>query len=193
MRLPALALLFLVAVSAAIGSGLIEVDVSDPNAVVFRTTGAAASLDDSSATVTFGIDLLTFFKSTGATLGSIQSTGLYASNTEQPYTNWRVDNASSSYIDLNLSRARMAGETALPQVFSTESGAFTGEAVINLSTYSSLLPQIGTYGSIVAGRSASGISDVIGEWTVVPEPSTYAAFFGVGALATAVVLRRRRS
>lgn len=85
------------------------------------------------------------------------------------------------------------GATNDSQVFTTGLQAFNGESTWDLSAYTSMLPGAGTTGNITSGylpvSSGGGHGVILGQYTVIPEPSSIA----LGALAaSALVLRRRR-
>lgn len=83
------------------------------------------------------------------------------------------------------------GATPNSQVYTSGLRALSGESVWDLSAYASVLPNAGTTGDILSGYlpSGGGHGVVLGQYTVIPEPSSIA----LGALAaSALVLRRRR-
>ena len=198
MRLSTLAV-FLLAPLAANATVLLEINVYNPAAVSISSTGAFSDANDTSHTLLDGIDLVGFL--TGATLANSSAVlGNLTPNGDSTVAYNRIwwDDYSGSLIDLNL--YNLVDPSPL-QSFSTSDIAFTGSASLDLTTVSALLPKNGVTGTLYAGYSGndvvgtSHLGAAIGEWRVVaiPEPSTYAAFLGVGALAAAVVLRRRRS
>lgn len=86
--------------------------------------------------------------------------------------------------------------------FSTASPAFYGEAIFDLSGYSSytsLFPALNSTGTIRIWNNdgGSGIDATIGSWKVtgvsaIPEPSTCALLAGLGTLGVVVFRRRQR-
>lgn len=150
---------------------LLTIDDTDPSAVVITATGLAPERDDSSTSTYDGVDLLQFFIAdvTSAAKGALVG-NLAPVDTLGPlfsYYRWDADHASGSYVDLNLYGHSNVTET---QDFSTSAPAFTGSDTIDFSTFAGALPAIGTHGDILAGWS-SNQGQVIGSWTVVPEPS----------------------
>jgi MYXO-CTERM domain-containing protein len=91
-------------------------------------------------------------------------------------------------VDLNL----YTTSTAQLQAFSTSSPAFTGTAIINLSSFLASLPITGASGNIYSGDAHSPGGALIGRWTVVPEPSVEAQL-ALGAMVFAGLALVRRS
>ncbi len=194
MRLSTLALCLIapVAVNAAV---LLEINVSNAAEVTITSTGLFADADDSTRSLYDGVNLDRFLTDVPppgpnpTVLGNLTPTG---SPIAYSLVFW--DDYSGSMVDLNLFNEH----SEYTQSFSTSARAFTGAATIDLSDIATLLPTAGTTGSIFAGYSGNATAEIplteIGQWRVVaiPEPSTYAAFLGVAALAAAVLLRRRR-
>jgi hypothetical protein len=78
------------------------------------------------------------------------------------------------------------------QIFTAGQQAFNGESVWDLSAYASVLPNAGTTGDIISGYLPSGTGQgvVLGQYTVIPEPSSLV----LGAAAAGgLFLRRRRA
>ncbi|HAV63336.1 MAG TPA: hypothetical protein DCY13_13345 [Verrucomicrobiales bacterium] len=160
---------------------LLTIDISNPSAVVFTGTGQFASANFTGASTTFPVRLLGFFSADPGqdTINNSSST-LFTSG-------------SSAALNYALTGRFIPGQTTLVlrnefgsgHSFSTSSAGFTGSATFDLSSYSSLLPAVGTVGNISASDGTSTV--VVGTFEVVPvpEPSTIAllAFAGVAFVA----------
>ncbi len=167
---------------------LLTVDVTNPLAVTFTATSNFSLTNNSSFTENDGTDLIAFFTSTstssGATTGTLRPAG-----TTNNFNTMSPDNYSGSIIDLNL--FTIPGTEF--QAYTTSTTAFTGVATINLG--GDFLPSPGASGDIRAGFYGSGsgsLSGILGTWTVVPEPSTFAPVIALAALAGAMWSRQRR-
>jgi len=162
---------------------LLTIDLTDPCNAVITATGAFSSTDDSSTVEGAGVDLNNFLvfspegSSTSSSYGSLTPSGA-----ETSYDTVGLDNASGSWVDLNL---YVSGGSVETQSFSSTSSAFTGTWTVDLSQYVGELPSVGTTGNIMAGFSRTEGS-TIGLWEIVsvPEPSQYGlyAFLGFAAL-----------
>ena len=188
----------LLALSVLASSGLpaavvLTVDISDPTNVTLSATGNSPLLDNSSFTTYDGITLLSFFRS--AQSGSVNATSstLTPNGTSQAYTSVFADNMSTSggdRVDLNL----YADGGTEAQNMSTLVSAFTGSAVVDMSGFSGALPVNGSIGTIHLSFYDSGVGTpgpAIGDYQVIPEPSTWAWFAGLATLAL-VGWRRRK-
>lgn len=197
---------------------LLTVNISDPTNVTFAATGAFSAIDNSDYTTEQGVDLMAFFTGSVKVKPPITPTiigpapvagGLFANGTSVTYNDWDVDSFTApGGVDLNLFYAGggggeptiigiLAGAAAEGyQQFSTTSAAFTGSATFDLSMGSAFLPQAGASGEIrpgwFGGGEGSVLGESIGQWLVIPEPSTYAFCFGFGALAVVTAARRFR-
>mgnify|MGYP001009171141 CR=1 FL=1 len=177
-----------VAVTPARSAVLIEVDVSSPGAVTFTATGGFSAVDDSSAAVFDGVDLIGFFSLMPFEYGGVSGNLTPPSANSTAYSYWILDaysvGGNMPGRDLNL-----YGMSEDLQQFSAQSVALTGVAAIDLSGCAAYLPSLGASGDVHAGASSYGSHAVIGQWIVVPEPAT----LGLLALGGLAMIQRRRA
>lgn len=178
------------------GAIALNVDFTDPSAVVVTATGANSLVNDSGNLSGNGFQLLgalpnnsTSFTDIGSTVASTLIPG--GTGTEpgdfanQAYTD---STQSGGVTSLNLYRNPNNGFWAV----STSEPAFLGTATYDLSNpLIGALPSIGDSGNIVIGYDL--VSGVVGTWVAVPEPATYTTIVGLSALVMATFLRRRRA
>ncbi len=215
MRLLPTSLLLLSAVAAQ-AAVLIQIDVSDPTNVTFTATGTFSGTDNSTYTTDDGVDLMAFFTGGAELDGAAQAVipkpveairgNFTASGALAAYNDWVRDNDINELgLDLNLYEspsgsglnASVPGVLAANlvgslQTFSTTSAAFTGASTIDFTKEAQFLPQVGATGEIRPGYGAN-LGASIGQWIIIPEPSTYAILLGAGVLAAATIARRRRT
>ncbi|MEL6951778.1 MAG: VPLPA-CTERM sorting domain-containing protein [Pseudomonadota bacterium] len=160
---------------AASSATLLTVDVSDPSAVTFTGTGAAADVA-TSVDAFVGISLLDFYSSvpTGfAVAGSSTLTaGTNADLLDGEFRAGSAVNFLGSLVVLN---------------FTTTDAAFSGTFTVDYTANASFLPSVGTTGSIVTGDNLfQAFGDPFGEWAViapVPLPAGFPLLaLGLGAL-----------
>lgn len=187
---------------------LLIIDISDPNQVKVTATAALSSGASSQRLGYEGISLLNLLKA-GANIPdtSVVPSLVATSNlfpTQSPalsggipsrYTglaSYDFDAGSGTLGAGNDLGVYMngGGATADSQIFTTGQRAFQGESVWDLSAYTSMLPDAGTTGNIISGYLASGNGHgvLLGEYSVIPEPSSFA----LGAIAASVLAIRRR-
>ena len=171
---------------------IMTVDVSDPTAVVFSPTAAFASTTFLNASGSIqGTTLLGFFSAnTGELFEFLDSGGINVFDTTAGTTRGVLDSifvgdftGGWTPLDLNFHQESDAFVTSF---LSTET-ALTGLASHDLSALTGL-PAIGTGGIVLVDSPNS--NKVIGEWGIVPEPST-AVLTALGLIGLAA--RRRRS
>jgi hypothetical protein len=203
MKFPKLSLLLSVCVAAIVPSEaaiVLQIDITNPNAVVFRSTTANAQSNGSAdADYEGGITIENFFISARnittavALSGNLTSSGATASFNELVTFNFG-NSTPVSADDLSVYHAPL--NTGGVQTFSTSLQAFTGSGSVDLSTHASALWAVGQTGDVLLSyQNVGGQRVVIGQWEIVssiPEPSAYAAIFGGMALGCAIFSRRRR-
>ena len=168
---------------------LININQANPFAVQYTAIVTNSFATDSSQYNLFGVDLINYFTASLATGGAVTGT-LIPAGTSNAYNQWFADNLHvGNNVDLNLYNSSIAQL----QTFSTSSPAFTGTAVINLSSFLASLPLTGASGNIYSGDARSPGGVLIGRWTVVPEPPVEAQLtLGAMVLAGLAIFRRSR-
>jgi hypothetical protein len=193
-RLVILSALAMLAASAARAQTLLIINDSNLANLTVTGTGADAGTNNSNTNENNGVDLLGFFTSPYATMGTL-NTGFFGTESLTPsgtgtttYTTFYADDFSGTTVDLDLFNAQ-----SFTQVFSTNTPAFTGVMAGNFTPYAAIMPGNGATGSILSGYS--GLSGAqIGTWEVVntvPEPSFYGLLAGAFALGAAAWRKRR--
>jgi len=190
-------LLLLVFGPGAEAQELIVIDITDPAAVTFTTTGAAPSANGGNVPGIDGIDFLQFFTAeiAGYRSGDLSPSNLAPSqDSSEPYHSWNTDSYSGSNIDLNF-----YSDQGSSQHFNTTSPAFSGSATVDFTGFTAYLPTNGATGQISDGNSgdASGPSrplTILGTWkavSAVPEPSV-SLLVGLGGVVLLARLGRLR-
>ena len=162
--------------------------VSDPTAVVFISTDANAQNTVSNVESAVGITLQGFFSgNTAPQLDSVVDFGalqVISGISRSPLTQIFVGGDGGPFSDeLNF----YGDDPVFDMSFSVSNRALTGVARADLSTLNGL-PTVGASGDIFAGEIPGG--GIIGQWNVVPEPSTAVLMaLGLGGLAA----KRRRA
>ncbi len=163
---------------------VLEINATDPSAVVFTATGAASNAIDNSVSTNSGVTLLDLFASdidlgfvTPASAGDLTASGATA-----PFN--RIVNGFSTVglRDLNMWNAGSSSDMD----FNFTDAAFTGSWTIDLSGATFGGP--GRFGFIVSDDDPANTGEIIGEWRLVPAPGGVAVL-GIGGI---VGLRRRR-
>jgi hypothetical protein len=189
-RLALTALCFFAAVlPASAATILLEVDVSDPSAITFASTGAAPLVSDDNSDEFDGITLSTFFDLPydpffDAPLDEVN--GNLKAPGARSYNFVANDFDQIGVRDLNFYRDSFFSRT---QRFDVNQAAFTGTGVVDLTGATFTLGRIG---DIRAGARPS--DPVIGQYQILggtPIPEPVAALGGMTLLGT-IVLRRRR-
>ncbi len=188
-----LSLLFLAFQSTALRADpvdriLLTINVTDLTSVVFSATGEFSLINDSSSVSADGITLRGVFSLPSSSLSSgFASSSLRPSGTTQAYDFFSINFASVTGYDVNF----YFGGVGVPQTqtFQTNAAAFSGASTGNFNTQT-FVP-VGTTGDIIVGDTVGGSGATIGQWEVVPEPSTVSLLF-LGTAGTAAWLIRRR-
>lgn len=171
----------LLSTSSANAQFLLTIDDTVPSHTVITATGAVSSASASLA-LADGIDLLNFFTAQNLADAVIASPSTLTTGdtSSGPLFTYSIgDNISTGgYVDLNLYHFGSSSTIT----FTSGQAAFTGSMTLDLTGAS--LPAVGTTGNIDAGFSGDSSHPVIGEYQVVPEPTTGAMLLVcVGALA----------
>jgi hypothetical protein len=154
---------------------LLQVDISNPNAVIFLATKMPSQ---ATGGWIHGFHMRYFFK-TSARIGSF----IYdSSSTLIEPSSGRVYTQILPYgLGLDVASALVGSK------FTIDMQAFSGSSTFNLSILRDSFPKAFSTGDIILERSVN--APVIGQWSVIPEPSTY-----VMAVISSLFLafRRRR-
>ena len=176
------------AVTPASAAVVLTVDVSNPTVgYTFTTTGAAPSVNDSSATTFDGVTLQGLFASDFLRLNNVLSGTLSAAGSAgSPF------NVASNTTVFGLRNLNFYRDASQPMTFVTTAPAFTGSSFISSSSFGADAPfaAVGTIGDITVGnvRTSDGSGATLGQFQIIPEPSSL-ALLGLGGVA---LLRRRR-
>jgi hypothetical protein len=181
----ALAVSVLLFTSVAQAQYLLTIDLSDIENVVITATGENPDADDSGIDGGIGFTMLSFFTS-DSDLFAFGSGNLQSNGMTDPFQGAFANSFAAGFgpgVDLTI--AFGAGT----QNYSTLSSAFSGSMTLDLTAVSALLPAINSTGIIRAGDGSDGsVGGQIGQYQVVPEPSSLLLLAGAALLC----LRRRR-
>jgi len=174
-------------ISAAHAQILLTIDDSNPSDTIISATGNFPETSVSPGLIADGVDLVGLFTSSVGlgnftVLSSSLTTGDGSSG--PIFTQASGDNYSLQDVDLNLYQNNTPDTIS----FTAGQAAFTGTLTLDLS--SAPLPPVGSPGNIVTGYSGNYPNNtLIGQWEVVPEPSTWILM--LGCLGVLAFLRRR--
>ena len=196
LELVVLTTLLLLAGGAAQAAVILEVDVSDPTAVVFTSTDANTQNSIENGLSNTGILLEGFFSGNVAELddpldsGALDVFDTEGGPTRQPLDQIFVgDGPGTTPLDVNFYASI---GSAFNMFFRNGERALTGSASHDLSSLTGL-PTVGTIGNIFSDQPGGGfgMSDaIIGQYSVVPEPGT-ALLMGLGFAGLGMAGRRR--
>jgi len=171
------------------GFALFTLDISNPSAAVLTVTVAGSNGIPSSVPLQSGIDLVGFFQTSRTTpsISVISSNLAFVSDSSLVFTSASPDSLTAPSADLHL-----FGDSTTSMPFEDGEPSFSGQMILDLSAID--LSGLYSGGYIDLGDSASpvtngGLPVEIGEWTVVPEPSS--AFLLPPGAAVAFLFRRR--
>jgi len=206
-------LLAVVCLGKASAQAVLTIDWSDLSAVKFTATGnfSAINYPDMESNWSFieGVALLGFFTDSvnvqdidggSPTLTSTLTDSANNATSTSTFNRLSSWNDTEPYLYPSLGNGvdvvLWNDSDATGMTFSTSNDAFYGEAVFDLSAYSSftdLFPALNATGNVEIwnGHGTLGTWQVVGA-SAVPEPSAYAAFAGLASLGL-VALRRRRA
>lgn len=223
LRLVSCLALVVAAAVTARANVLLTIDWSNLSAVKVTATGSAPAysyrngLDDTplypgGASSFNGEDGITFANFLTSVSPSFNDVGPAA--TSSTLTDYSGNSIFNQFYILNNGSVNTGGQggsgkdlniyatsTIGALIFANGQPSFTGEAVFDLSapayaSFVSLLPGLGASGDLAMWNEFSyplGTWVVTGAASAVPEPSTYALIFGLGALGLAAWRRRSQS
>ncbi len=180
----------LATVNAAV---VLVVDVSDPSAVTFTAQDAASDISSSLNRSMEGITIENFF-STISDVRTVRFVGGNLTPSLGIQTNPYVGTGTFDYggsIEFGIADdlSVFANNTVEnSQQFTAGQRAFNGQATIDFSTEAAALPSLGSTGDVITGFNPNNAGEglIIGQWTVVPEPSSTlmlcAALIGFGSV-----------
>lgn len=165
---------------------LLEIDVSNPSAVIFRATGGRPAVNKSGFDFFDGFTLLAFLTQPATEDPTVLSTSLSDHCGITFYDRFDVnDFEGSGDVDLNVFYRTLGGGN---QDFVTDSVAFTGELTGNFAGLSGLPPP-GSTGNVALGYEDNK-GPVIGTYQVVGVPEPSCGLLALLALSAAALGRR---
>lgn len=187
MRKSVLLASLLVCVAATRAAVVLTIDTTNLNAVTFTATTAFSQTTDKATIAQDGITLLNFFAASAPTRPGFVSSSLHVSGATGAYDS--VSRSSyltpGSYMSLNF----FDNGSTRAQIFSTGSVAFAGVLTLDLAADAGFLRALGYHGDVLGGDSSSTTHPVLGQYSLIPEPSTTGLLIGFGCLL-AVAARR---
>lgn len=171
---------------------VLQIDVTDPSAVVFSAVNNGASAASSGYTSFRGINIISFLTGTPSTgSGTASSSSLTLDGApldDVYYGNFVFSGTNVNVADSGGSSSITIGAGEVP---------FSGSMTFDFSSIAGFLPTAGALGDIQGGDS-SPIGPVFGQWQAVsvaaiPEPSTYLAIISGVGLAGFIGYRSRKA
>ena len=185
------AIFVLISAASAQGQILLTVDITNPDAVVFRATVNGPSTSVSSNVFNDGIDLVDFFTAnvyTGISFYASPTSLTTGDGSAGPVFDTGASTLSGSEID-DVDLDVFSSTNFSTMSFTTGQPALAGALTFNLSGQP--LPVVGTSHELLSGYIGSG-STPIGSYLVVeaPEPSTW-TLLALGFITLALARGRR--
>lgn len=166
--------IILTGIQGALGAIVLQVDISNPSAVVITATGGESQITSSASTFDDGIYLWDLFSGSTSGLATVASGSLTAGALDTGV--YFTSSYKGALGSLNL---YSFGQLQLME-FTADNPAFTGSVIVDLSSFATEFRSLGFVGDISDG------SGTIGSYVVIPEPSFVAIVaFGFGALLLA--------
>lgn len=179
--------------ASAPASVLLTIDISNPEAVVISSTGAAPLVNEELSYYS-GLSLMGFFISEFQINLDIEAleTDLMPAGVTVPLNfsfifSYSSGDYSSGGSDLNFySDSEQANDEV--QNYNTSFSAFSGQMTVDYTGIFYFLPSVGASGDVRTGDGFEGAEgSVIGTYLVIPEPSS-----ALLVLSGAIFLLRRR-
>jgi hypothetical protein len=185
-RLLAWFFFFLFTASAGKAAVILTIDISNPSATVFSATGAFAQNNDIDSTfLNEGFTLLGFFNAPAdGGPNYFDTSTLYSPGGSFAYTTLFVISISGTDLDLNI-----AGSGFSTQDFSVSEPALSGIAFADMTDWLPYLT-VGKTGDILAGDLFYN-TVTIGQYQVIPEPSTMSLLLASFVLLAGILRWRR--
>jgi hypothetical protein len=177
---------------------LLNIDLSDPAAVLITSTGQFSTNNNNSTTAYDGVLLAGFFSS-GVLTNGVATGSLTGGDSGVAYDAFASDTIAGVPAPLvNLDLYNSGTGTGGIQTFAIGSSAFSGSAILDFSSIASFLNGRGATGNIYAGNggangTSGNLGPIIGQWIIiasVPEPGSN-ALLAFGALAASLLIYRR--
>lgn len=169
------------------GAIILLVDPSDLSAVSFIATSAFAENTNSDTLVFIGIELEGIAEGTANPFGTAISP---TSSNLVPGGSDAIDEIQNTAAVTGLNLYRTADAAVESMVFATDSPALTGSLTVDFSTQNYPFKPVGTIGDIRVGDGIQGSGVLIGQYQIIPEPTT--SILCLGGFA-GFLLRRHRN
>ncbi len=160
---------------------VLEIDTSDPAAVVFRATGESAAFTGNDTFFFFGLDLENFFKAPVEASVANAVISNPSLTTGAGHSDIFFDRYTIYWASRGINFFANGETTFMP--FSLSAPAFLGVNVLDLSAFAAWLPDVGAENEIYG-------DSYIGKFKVIPEPALSAV--GAWGLGAWYLMSRRR-